>query len=79
MPHFTASSGDGCPSEHVLLEEVARHPQGIDAVSLADIFLKQGHHAYDVQRAMQRALDKGVLELGPKLRLYASRSETAAA
>jgi hypothetical protein len=64
---------DGRPTERELLDEVARHTDGIDALSLAKLFEAKGYEPYNVQRAMQRALDTGVLELGTKLRLYARR------
>src|SRR3546814_14567201 len=46
---------------------------GIDAQSLADICIEQGHAPYDVQRSIQNALEQCVPELGEKLRLTAHR------
>ncbi|MCK1641908.1 hypothetical protein IVA95_31260 [Bradyrhizobium sp. 157] len=63
----------GRPDERELLDEVARHEAGIDALSLVQLFSQKGYLPYDIQRTMQRALDKGVLVLGPKLRLCVIR------
>ncbi|MCK1305708.1 MULTISPECIES: hypothetical protein [unclassified Bradyrhizobium] len=59
----------GRPDERELLAEVSRHPDGIDALTLVQIFSQRGYEPYNIQRTMQRALDKGALELGSKLRL----------
>jgi hypothetical protein len=52
-----------------LLKTVAPHKDGINARILAEELVRLGYPEYEVQRAIQRALDRGILELGPKLRL----------
>jgi hypothetical protein len=69
----TAGSDDPRPTERDVLEEVARHPEGIDAVTLVSSFEGKGYHPYSIQRVVQLALDKGSLELGSKLRLFRAR------
>ncbi|MES2196355.1 MAG: hypothetical protein V4517_18195 [Pseudomonadota bacterium] len=76
MTSETTANTRGRPGERELLDEVARHEGGIDALSLVQIFSQRGYLPYNVQRIMQRALDKGALALGPKLRLCVVR-ETA--
>src|SRR3546814_17313222 len=60
------------PTPQALINAIGDR-DGIDAQSLADIFIEQGHSPYEVQRAIQNALEKGVLELGSKLRLTVPR------
>jgi hypothetical protein len=64
-------------TENTVLKMVARHKNGINARALAEELTRLGYPEHDVQRAMQRALDRGVLELGPKLRLLSARVEAA--
>lgn len=65
----------GRPTEAEVLEAVRRHPQGIGAIELTRAFEEQGYHPYNIQRVIQRALDNGSLQLGPKLRLVASSAK----
>jgi GNAT superfamily N-acetyltransferase len=69
MPNSNASVGHGPLSEGELVQEVERHGEGIDAVSLGEEFEARGYGRHDIQRAIRYALDRGVLELGPRLRL----------
>jgi hypothetical protein len=71
-PHTTAASEDVRPTERDVLTEVARHPQGIDALTLVSSLEAKGYDPYSIQRVIRRALDKGSLELGSKLRLRVS-------
>ena len=64
-------------TEKEVVQAVGQHSDGIDAQSLAKTLVGQGYREYDVQRAMQRAFDKGLLELGPKLRLIKARAKAA--
>jgi len=66
------STQDGQPTENELIAEVERHGDGIDAVTLGKKFESQGYGQYNVQWAIRRALDKGAIELGPRLRLRRS-------
>lgn len=70
MPDSNKSAKHELPTERELVEEVVRHGDGIDAVSLGKEFESKGYAQYNVQRAIRHALDRRVLELGPKLRLY---------
>lgn len=72
MAPGAGATGKERPTERELLDEVARHHDGIDALTLTTTFTEMGYHPYSVQRTIQRAMDKGDLEVGPKLRLYAS-------
>jgi hypothetical protein len=63
------STQDDRPTQNELIAEVERHGDGIDAVTLGRTFESQGYGQYSVQRAIRRALDKGTIELGPRLRL----------
>lgn len=65
------------PTPQALVEAIGTR-EGIDAQSLADMFVEQGFARYEVQRAIQNALEKGVLDLGPKLHLYVAREEVPA-
>jgi hypothetical protein len=64
-------------TEDKLLEAVARHKDGIKARDLVRKLARRGYREYDVQRAIRRAMDRGILELGPKLRLLSARVEAA--
>jgi hypothetical protein len=68
---MTSRGTESGPSEKELLDAVASRPEGIHAVELTEIFTKKGLHRHSVQRVIQRALDRGDLELGSKLRLHA--------
>ncbi len=74
MPGSRAKK-DESPTETELVEEIERHSDGIDAVTLGEAFESRGYLRYSVQRAIRHALDKGDIELGPRLRL---RRRTAA-
>jgi hypothetical protein len=75
MAPYTATSGnDACPTEQELLDEVAKHPEGIDAVTLGKIFESQGYKTYSIQRVLQRALDNGSLDLGSRFKLRVSQA-----
>jgi len=74
MPGSDTSAKRVLPTDGELVQEVVRHSDGIDAVSLGEKFESQGYAKYNVQRAIRHALDRGVLELGPKLRLYHRQS-----
>jgi hypothetical protein len=63
-------------SAQELLDEVGKYDQGVDALSLGNTLVARSYHPYAIQRAIQLALDRGDLELGPKLRLQ--RAEIAA-
>lgn len=52
-----------------LIAAVERHGDGIDAISLGKELEASGYQQYSVQRAIRHALDKGLIELGSKLRL----------
>jgi hypothetical protein len=56
-------------SAQELLDEVGKYDQGVDALSLGNKLVARSYHPYAIQRAIQLALDRGDLELGPKLRL----------
>jgi hypothetical protein len=56
-----------------LLDEVGKHDQGVDALTLARTLMGKDYHPYAIQRAIQVALDRGDLELGAKLRLQRAR------
>jgi tryptophan synthase alpha subunit len=75
----TLMSGGGRPTDEEILAKVSTYPQGVDALELTEQFVREGYDSYSVQRAMQRALDKGVVELGSKLRLYAPERQVVAA
>jgi hypothetical protein len=62
-------------SAQELLDEVGKYDQGVDALSLGNTLVARSYHPYAIQRAIQLALDRGDLELGPKLRLQ--RAEIA--
>jgi hypothetical protein len=74
MTFPAAATDTDRPTEAELLEVVAQHRDGIDALSLAHIFTAKGYEAYNVQRVMQRALDRGALELGPQLKFVLARA-----
>lgn len=57
----------------MLLKEVGKHGEGIDALTLTKIFVAEGYHPYSIGNAIQIALDKGELGLGAKLRLQRPR------
>lgn len=73
MMSETTTNTKGRPDERELLDEVARHVDGIDARTLVHVFVTKGYGRYDIQRTIQRALDKGALDLGSKLRLCVVR------
>ena len=66
MTSDTNANTRGRPDERELLDEVARHEGGIDALSLVQIFSQKGYLPYNTQRTMQRALDKGSIGPRPK-------------
>src|SRR3546814_18175498 len=56
------------PTPQALINAIGDR-DGIDAQSLADIFIEQGHSPYEVQRAIQNALEKGVRERSEERRV----------
>ncbi len=55
-----------------LQKELDRHPQGISALALSECLVDQGYSPYTAERAIQRALDSGTVELGPQLELQST-------
>ena len=53
------------------------HRTGVDAMSLAELLVGAGLPPPEAQRAIQSALDGGVLRLGPHLRLYPNELASA--
>jgi hypothetical protein len=52
-----------------LQNELVRHPAGVSALAMTESLVQQGYSAPDAERAIQRALDVGKVNLGPKLKL----------
>lgn len=69
---------DERPTEHQVVEFIATQRDGISALVVMQHFVDEGFDVRNVQRAMQRALDRGSLELGPKLHLIAAKQLAAA-
>lgn len=67
------------PTESEVLTAVQKHGRaGVDAATLVSDLMKDAQYSrYDVQRAIQRALEKGSLELGPKLHLQVREAVAA--
>jgi hypothetical protein len=66
------------PTEAEILNEVRSRGDSVTAKVLMKAFADQGYSAAKVQRAIQRALDTGALELGQGLRLTSKRRLAAA-
>jgi hypothetical protein len=69
---------DARPTEAEVVNYVFTRGVGVAAVEVMRHFVSEGYPARDVQRSIQRALDRGALELGDKLRLTAARQLAAA-
>lgn len=57
--------------EKAVLALLAKRRGGITARELASALARKGYPEYDVQRVMQRGLDRGDFELGPNLQFQA--------
>jgi hypothetical protein len=55
-----------------MLEAVRSHKEGLKSRDLVERMTILGYPEYEAQRAIQRALDRGALELGRKLRLFSA-------
>jgi hypothetical protein len=59
-------------AEQNLLKALRSHKQGLKSRELVKEMTGLGYSEYVTQRAIQRALDRGALELGRKLRLFSA-------
>jgi hypothetical protein len=57
--------------ESAVLKALAKRRGGMTARELANTLAREGYPEYDVQRVMQRGLDRGHFELGPNLQFQA--------
>ena len=65
---------DVLPEQHEatsddVIKEVSAYSKGINAVTLGNKMVAKGYQLSSVQKAIQRALDKGQIELGSRFRL----------
>lgn len=56
-------------TREVVVTEVSRHPEGIDAAKLGEDLVSQGFGRNSIQKAIRHSLDRGEIELGPRFRL----------
>jgi hypothetical protein len=59
-------------AEQNLLKALRFHKEGLKSRELVERMTGLGYPEYEAQRAIQRALDRGALELGRKLRLFSA-------
>jgi len=52
-----------------VLAVLRRNPEGLSALALADNVAERGFALYEVQRAIRRAIDDGVVVVGDHLEL----------
>jgi hypothetical protein len=52
------------------VSEIKQHPEGIAAAQVVKTLESRGLPEGEVQRAMHRALNRGAVNIGSKLRLY---------
>ncbi len=66
------------PSEAEILALLEKHGGSLDAITLIKALTKTKRTRYEVQRAVQRALDSGAITLGHRLRIEAVKTRAAA-